>query len=416
MQSDLGVRDVDVDWDQPDDLYWDPFDYKLHENAFPTWKRMRDEAPIYYNEKYDFWALSRFQDVLDTYINWKSYSSAQGDILEIIRGSKGENDFSLANMISEDPPIQQIHRSMLSRAFTPKAVETIANRVRATTIRVLDDYAKAGRIDFVRDLGAHVAGTAIGSMLGVPDSDLPRVLEYTDGIQTQNEDDPFDDSEFLKHSSAQFAYYVEQFQARRKDPTDDIMSALATLEFTDEHGVTRPLSDVEAVGVTMLLTGGGYETMARYTGWVGATLAEFPDERQKLVDRPELIPDAVDEILRFQPPSHANARVSTKDVTWYGREIPEGSVFLLIPGAAGRDERQYPDPDTFDVERQFERHLAFGFGIHYCIGAALARMEGRIILEEVTKRIPSWEVDWDNAEFIHAGSMVRGYSSLPATF
>ena len=416
MQSDLGVQQGETNWTQPDDLYWDPFDYKLHENAFPTWRRMREEAPIYYNEKYDFWALSRFQDVLDTYVNWKSYSSANGDILEIIRGSKGQNNFSLANMIAEDPPIQQIHRSMLSRAFTPKAVQTIEDRVRATTLRVLDERVGAGGFDFVRDLGAQVAGTAIASMLGVPDSDLPTVLALTDGIMHTDENDPYDDTVFMEYSVQQYAYHLEQTERRRKDPTDDIMSALATIHFEDEHGVTRPLSEVEIVGVTMLLTGGGYETMARYTGWVGATLAQFPDERQKLIDRPDLIPNAVDEILRYQPPSHANARVSTQDVTWYGREIPEGSVFLLIPGAAGRDQRQYPDPDRFDVERQFERHLAFGFGIHYCIGAALARLEGRIILEEVTKRVPNWAIDWDNAEFIHAGSKVRGYSSLPATF
>jgi cytochrome P450 len=145
-------------------------------------------------------------------------------------------------------------------------------------------------------------------------------------------------------------------------------------------------------------------------------LAQFPDQRAKLVERPELVPNAVDELLRFQSPSHANARVATEDVNWYGRVVPEGSVILLLPASAGRDRRQYTDPDTFDVERQFERHLAFGFGIHYCIGAALARLEGRIIIEEVTKRLPEWDVDWDNAEVIHAGSAVRGYTKLPVTF
>jgi len=180
--------------------------------------------------------------------------------------------------------------------------------------------------------------------------------------------------------------------------------------------VERPLTDLEVVGNVMLLTGGGYETMARFVGWVGATLAEFPEQRRKLVEQPELVTAAVEELLRFQPPSHANARVSTEDVEWYGRTVPAGSTFLLIPAAAGRDERQYPDPDVFDVEREVERHLAFGFGTHYCLGAPLAKMEGRIVLEEILKVVPEWDVDWDGAEFIHAGSAVRGFARLPVTF
>jgi cytochrome P450 len=416
MTPDLTTQPVGSDWVQPDDLHWDPFDYALHADAHPTWRRMREEAPIYRNDQYDFWAVSRFQDVLSTYVDWKTYSSAHGDILEIIRGPQSHMEITLANMIAEDPPLQHIHRAMISRTFTPRAVQTIEERVRAVAQRVLDEQADSTGFDFVRDLGARVAGTAIASMLGVPDSDLPTVLALTDGILHQDEHDPFDRSVFEEFALQQFAYYLEQMQQRRSHPTDDIMSALATLEFDDEQGEHRQLTDAEVVGTTMLLTGGGYETMSRFTGWVGAVLAQFPDQRTKLVEQPELIPNAVDELLRFQSPSHANARVSTREVTWYGRVIPEGSVFLVLPASAGRDQRQFPNPDTFDVERTFERHLAFGFGVHYCIGAALARLEGRIIIEEVTKRLPDWGVDWEHAEFIHAGSAVRGYTRLPVTF
>src|SRR5262249_37428201 len=153
-------------------------------------------------------------------------------------------------------------------------------------------------------------------------------------------------------------------------------------EFTDEHGVTRRLTDEEVVGNVGLLTAGGYETMTRFAGWTGDVLARFPDQRAKLVTDPGLITNAVDELLRFESPSHANARTTTRDLVWYGTVVPEGSVVLLIPGSAGRDWRVYPEPDTFDVERVFERHLAFGFGVHFCLGAALARLEGRIIIEE----------------------------------
>jgi cytochrome P450 len=401
-------------WSQPDDLYWDPFDHTIHEDQHPLWKRMREEAPLYRNEEHDFWALTRFQDVVDTYVNWRDYSSARGDILEIIRG--GQSEYSTANMISEDPPLHRLHRATVSRAFTPKAVQIIEDRVRSFATKAFDDQVGANSFDMVKDIGRNVAGTAIAGMLGIPDSDLPSVLDFIDmqmqvGTTLQlDERNAFDDLQ-----EGQRDYFRDQIRRCRQDPRDDIMSGLATLEFVDEHGVRRMLTEEEVAGNVGLLTAGGYETMTRFAGWTGDVLAKFPEQRAKLVDRPELIPNAVDELLRFESPSHANARTTTRDLEWYGRTVPAGSVVLLIPGSAGRDWRAYPDPDTFDVERVFERHLAFGFGIHFCLGAALARLEGRIIMEELLARFPEWEVDRDNAEFVHAGSAVRGYSKLPIT-
>jgi cytochrome P450 len=410
VNSDLRTRPDDSDWEQPDDLYWDPFDHEIHANQHPVWKRMREEAPLYRNDTHDFWALTRFQDVVDTYVNWRDYSSAQGDILEIIRGGHD----GVGNMIAEDPPLQRLHRATVSRAFTPKAVQIIEDRVRSFAIRAFEDQVGSNSFDMVKDIGRNVAGTAIAGMLGIPDSDLPAILDFIDTqmqVDTSlqlGERNAFDDLQ-----EGQSDYFREQVRLRRDNPSDDIMSGLATLEFTDEHGVTRKLTDDEVVGNVGLLTAGGYETMTRFAGWTGDVLARFPDQRAKLVEQPEMITNAVDELLRFESPSHANARTTTTDLTWYGRVLPEGSVVLLIPGSAGRDWRAYPDPDTFDVERVFERHLAFGFGIHFCLGAALARLEGRIIMEELLSRFPEWEVDRDNAEFVHAGSAVRGYAKLP---
>jgi cytochrome P450 len=373
---------------------------------------MREEAPLYYNDQHDFYALTRFQDVVDTYVNWRDYSSAQGDILEIIRG--GQSEYSTANMISEDPPLHRLHRATVSRAFTPKAVQIIEDRVRSFAIKAFDDQIGSKSFDMVKDIGRNVAGTAIAGMLGIPDADLPAVLDFIDmqmqvGTTLQlGERNAFDDLQ-----EGQRDYFRDQVRLRRENPTDDIMSGLATLEFTDEHGVNRTLTEDEVVGNVGLLTAGGYETMTRFAGWTGDVLAQFPDQRAKLVEQPELITNAVDELLRFESPSHANARTTMRDLDWYGRTVPRGSVVLLIPGSAGRDWRAYPDPDTFDVERVFERHLAFGFGIHYCLGAALARLEGRIIMEELLSRFPEWDVDRDHAEFVHAGSAVRGYAKLP---
>jgi cytochrome P450 len=193
------------------------------------------------------------------------------------------------------------------------------------------------------------------------------------------------------------------------------MSALVTLEFTDEAGVTRPLHDREAASYIKLLASAGNETTARFTGWAGATLAQYPEERAKLVARPELIPNAVEEILRYEPPSMALARVAQRDVEWYGEVIPAGSAIVLVHASTGRDPRHFRDPDTLDVEREIERHLSFGFGLHVCMGASLARMEARVLLEEVLARFPEWDVEWEKTEIVHTGSAVRGYSRLPVT-
>ena len=401
---------------QPDDLYWDPFDWGLHADSHPVWRRMREEAPLYRNERLDFWALTRFQDVLDVLVDWEAYSSAEGDILEVIKAGD-KNEFT-KSMISEDPPVHTVHRQLLSRAFTPRAVKRIEDRVRVFAQKLLDERVGSEGFDFVEDYGARIPGMVIAAMLGTPDSDLEYIRHLTDAQLHLGPDQQFDRSSFDEAANKLGEYFVEQALARRKDPTDDIMSALVTLEFTDDQGVTRKLDDLEAVQYIHLLSGAGNETVARFTGWAGATLAQFPDQRAKLVSRPDLIPNAIEEILRYEPPSMALARLVTKDVTWYGDVVPEGSVMVVLTAATGRDQRQFsdPDPETLDVERYIDRHLSFGFGTHVCMGAALARLEGRIVVEEMLSRFPEWEVEWDGADIVHTGSSVRGYYKLPITF
>jgi cytochrome P450 len=401
---------------QPDDLHWDPYDYALHADPHPTWKRMRDEAPLYRNDEYDFWALTRFHDVMEAIVDWRTYSSARGDILEVIRA--GQNEYT-DSMISEDPPIHDLHRHMLSRAFTPRAIKNIEDRVRTYAARVLDERVGSGGFDFVRDFGGRIPGMVIAAMLGTPDSDLDMIRDLTDAQLHIDEGTGFDDRSGFDDAARRLGeYFMDQALARRKSPTDDIMSALVTIEFEDEHGVTRPLTDLEAVQYIHLLSAAGNETTARFTGWAGSVLALHPDQRAKLVERPELIPNAVEELLRYEPPSMALARVTTGEATLHGETLPEGSVVVLLTAATGRDQRQFPDPDpdTFDVERDIERHLSFGFGVHVCLGAALARLEGRIAIEEMLRRFPEWDVAWDDTEIVHTGSAVRGYSRLPVTF
>jgi cytochrome P450 len=394
-----------------DVVYWDPWDYDLHADPHPTWRRMREEAPLYRNDRHDFWALTRFQDVLDVLVDWKTYSSARGDVIEVIRG--GEVPESARSLIAEDPPMHGLHRQMLSRAFTPRAVKRIEDRVRAFAQQVLDERIGSGGFDFVGDFGARIPGMVIAAMLGTPDTDLDEIRRLVDVQLHLDPSAPFDRSNYNNTSARLGEYFLEHARARRRHPTDDMMSALVSMDFTDEHGVTRKLHDMEAVSYIKLLSSAGNETTARFTGWAGAVLAQHPDQRAKLVARPDLIANAVDEILRYEPPAMALGRVVQEDVTWYGETVPAGSVMVVIHAATGRDPRQFPNPDTFDVERQIDRHLSFGFGPHVCMGASLARMEGRILLEEMLARFPAWDVEWSDTDIVHTGSAIRGYCKLP---
>jgi cytochrome P450 len=395
------------------DLYWDPWDYDLHADSHPTWRRMREEAPLYRNEQHDFWALTRFQDVLEALVDWKSYSSARGDIVELIRGGVPESSRSL---IFEDPPDHDIHRQMLIRAFTPRALQRIEERVRDFVRTMLDERMGSSGFDFVDDFGARVPGMVIAAMLGTPDSDLDEIRLLVDAQLHLDPGNPLDRSQFNDNAAVLVDYFLDHARARQADPRDDLMSALVTLEFTDVAGVTRPLHESEAATYIKLLASAGNETTARFTGWAGAVLAQHPEQRAKLVERPELIPNAVEEILRYESPSMALARVALRDVEWYGEVLPAGSVLVVVQAATGRDQRQFEAPDVFDVERRIERHLSFGFGLHVCMGASLARMEARIILEEVLARFPEWDVEWSATDIVHTGSAVRGYRKLPITF
>ncbi len=394
------------------DLYWDPWDYTLHADSHPTWRRMREEAPLYRNEQHDFWALTRFQDVLDVLVDWRTYSSARGDIIELIRGGVPDSSKSL---IFEDPPAHDLHRQMLIRVFTPRAVRSIEDRVRAFVRELLDEQIGSPGFDFVDDFGARIPGMVIAAMLGTPDSDLDAIRHLVDAQLHLDPGDPLDRSQFNDNAALLVEYFHDHARARRKNPTDDLMSALVTMEFTDEAGAVRPLHDREAASYIKLLASAGNETTARFTGWAGATLARYPDQRAKLVARPDLVPNAVEEILRYEPPSMALARVVQHDVEWHGDTVPAGSALVIITASTGRDPRHFRDPDVLDVERQIDRHLSFGFGLHVCMGASLARMEARIILEEVLERFPEWDVEWDRTEIVHTGSAVRGYSRLPIT-
>jgi cytochrome P450 len=391
------------------DAYYDPYDWDIDTDPYPAWKRLRDEAPLYYNEKYDFYALSRFDDVERCSVDWRSYISGKGSVLEII---KSGIEMPPGNILFEDPPAHDMHRSLLSRVFTPKRIADIEPKVREFCARTLDPHVGSERFDFILDLGAQMPMRTIGMLLGIPEDDQEAIRERIDaGFKMESSEMP--DSEGATYGIRSFGDdFVDYIEWRAQNPSDDLMTELLAAEFEDETGSRRTLTRDEILNYVGLLNAAGNETTTRLIGWTGKVLAEHADQRQELVDDPGLVPQAIEELLRFEAPSPVQARFVTREVDHHGERVPEGAVLLLLTAAANRDERHFEAPDRFDIHRKIDHHLTFGYGIHFCLGSHLARLEGRIALEEVLKRFPKWEVDWDHAVQAHT-TTVRGWEQLP---
>jgi cytochrome P450 len=285
-------------------------------------------------------------------------------------------------------------------------------RIREICSELLDAQAGVESFDYVQDFGAIVPPTVISSMLGVPESDQEEMRHVVDAVFHIEEGVGMINETSLNAIGKIDEYLLDQVNDRRKRPRDDMLTALATAEVADERGEVGRLAPHQAADFGKVLFIAGTETVARLIGWAGSVLAAHPDQRAELAADPSLIPGAVEELLRYEAPSPVQARWTTADVELHDTTIPAGSKVVLLTGAAGRDERKYPDPDRFDIRRTFDHHVSFGHGIHFCIGAALARTEGRIALEETLRRWPTWDVDLHEAELLYT-STVRGYEKLP---
>ena len=393
-------------------LVYDPYDYAIDANPHPVWARLREEAPVYYNERLDFYALSRFDDVLRAHLDPDTFSSAHSTVLEMM--SEEPDDFMKDFMIFMDPPVHTRYRKLVSRAFTPRHISALEPRVRALTGRFLDELVGAGGFDYVADFGARLPVLVISALLGAPEEDEAQLREWSDAslhLEEGSETMGILNDEVRR---ASHNYWQALFDDRRRNPRDDIMSELMAADLEEGDGSTRHLSDDELHGFIGLLSGAGNETVARFLGWAVTGLDEFPDQRALLAADPTLIPNAVEEILRWEAPSAIQGRWTLKDVEVQGTVIAAGSKVALLTGAANRDPRVFEDADAIDVRRSINRHVTFGYGIHFCLGASLARLEGRIAVEETFKRFPTWQVDRDNCEMVHT-STVRGYARTPIT-
>lgn len=394
-----------------EELRYDPFDYAIDADPHPIWRRMRDEAPLYRNDAFDFYALSRFEDVLEASLDHETYSSAYGTVLDMMADEPGQSPM----MIFQDPPEHTRLRKLVSRAFSPRRMSELEPRIREIARDYLEPFADTSGMDYVADFGAKLPVMVIGSMLGVPVEDQDEIRVLTDEL-LHREEGEIDSSERMARINRDlFGYFARYIAERRQNPRDDMMSDLVQAEIELENGQKSRLTDEQILAFIALLSGAGNETVARLVGWAGSLLAENPGERRKLVENPALIPNAVEELLRYEAPSPVQGRRSTRDAVWHGQPLPAGSNVLLLTASAGRDERRYEDADAFRVERVIDRHLSLGYGGHFCLGASLARMEGRVALEETLRLFPEWDVDAAGIERVHT-STVRGYAKLPIRF
>ncbi len=389
------------------EIYYDPYDFDIDADPYPIWRRMRDESPLWYNEKYDFHALTRFADVEQALIDWDTYRSGRGSTLEMIRANI---TLPPGIILFEDPPIHDVHRGLLSRVFTPKKMLAIEPKVREYCARTLDPLVSEGRFDFIADLGSVMPMRTIGMLLGIPEQDQEEIRDRLDaGMRLEEGEAPpaVSSDDFLGGSA--FNDYIDW---REKNPSDDLMTEMLMAEFEDDKGVTRRLDRGEILLYISLLAGAGNETTTRLIGWTGKLLAEHPDQRRAIVEDRSLLPGAIEEILRYEAPSPIQARTLSRDVEHYGTTIAKDNVVVLLNGSANRDERRFANGEEFNIRRNDGAHVSFGYGIHFCLGAALARLEGRVALDEVLNRFPTWDVDWDNAVQAHT-STVRGWEKLP---
>jgi len=391
-------------------VYYDPYDVGIVADPYPTYAALRDEAPLYYNERYDFWALSRYADVDAALMDWETFSSSRSDILELVQS---EFDMPGGVMMFSDPPTHTMLRGLMSRVFTPRRMAAIEDQIRAYCRNCLDPHIGSDGFDVIADLASMMPMRVIGMLLGIPESEQisVRAASYAN-LRTK----PGAPMKVARAESiADGRIYADYVEWRAQHPSDDLMTALLNVEFTDEHEVTRKLTRKEVLHYTQVVAGAGNETTGRLIGWLAKVLAEHPDQRRRVAADRSLLNRAIDETLRFEPTGPHVARYIARDFEAYGTTVPEGSAMLLLFGAANRDPRRYPDPDTFDIGRENLTHLTFGKGLHYCLGANLARLEGRVALDELLNRWPEWGIDYDSMQLAPT-STVRGWEKLRITF
>jgi cytochrome P450 len=386
---------------------YDPYSYEIDEDPYPVYRWMRDEAPLYHNEALDFYALTRFRDNLDAFIDKDAYTSTWATSLEFMNQPHPDSGL----MIWMDPPGHNRYRGLVSKAFTPRRIAELEPRIRDIAATHLDALVGRERFDVVKEFTARLPMDVISELLGIPEADRRWVQEGSNAMLHRDAGNPLPRPEAIDAQRKVLAYFDEQIAERRARPRDDMMTHLTRVEWEDEDGSVSQLSDTDIRQFLVLLATAGNETVTKLLATAYHELWRNPSERALVAADPSLARGAVEELLRFDPPSQYQGRVTTRDVTLHGQVVPKHSRVLLINGASGRDERKFRDPDRFDVRRKIDVHLGLGYGRHLCLGASLARLESRIAIEELLARFPVYEIPEDGVERMHS-SNVRGLSGL----
>ena len=389
---------------------FNPLSDDFFDDPYETYRWLRDEAPCYHNEEYGFWALSRFDDCVAAHRDWRTFSSEHGLTLDQLTdpnaNAKGQS------IIVMDPPDHDRMRKLVSRAFTPRAITRMEPIAHEIICGLLDEVHGESEFDAVADFAAPFPIEVISAILGVPKEDRQQIRHWTDLMLLRLPNDPNPTPEGLQAGLEHVLYFLELIKEKRAQPTDDMIGQLIEVEVEMEDGSRQRLTDEEIAGFSTLLAAAGAETVTKLVGNAVVLFHRNPDEWHKVLDDPGKAVPAVEEVLRYWAPSQYQGRFSHLDSEWHGVTLPAGQPVFLVTGAANRDEREYEHPDVFDLDRPIGLTLGLGHGIHSCLGAALARLESRMAIEEWARRFPRYDVDESRCERVNM-SNVAGYSNVP---
>ncbi len=390
---------------------FDPFSRDFFDDPYDTYADLREHAPCYYSEQYDFYALSRFDDVVTAHRDFETFTSTHGQTYEQL--SSGEPS-DMGSIISMDPPEHTRYRKLVSRSFTPLSIGKYEDLVRDIISGYLDPLMGRRQFDILEEFAAPFPVEIISTILGVPPEDRQQIRHWTDEMLHREEGSAMGSRAAAEAGMAQGMYLFQLSQQKRAEPADDMLTALIEAEVETEDGGTTHLDDAEIAGFGTLLAAAGSETVTKLVGNAMVLFHRHPDQWAKVLDDPSVLGNAVEEILRYWAPSQYQGRYSTVDSEWHGVTIPKDKPVFLITGAANRDPRRYDDPDRFDITREPGLAVGLGHGLHVCLGAALARLESRVAIEEIARRWPAFEVNEEGLRRVQM-SNVAGYSSVPIT-
>ena len=390
-------------------LEFDPFGPVFFQDPTDVYRRLRNERPVYFNEKYGFWALSRWEDVAAAHKDVAVFSSSYGTDMHLLSNPE---KFQFSMIIFMDPPGHERMRALVSRVFTPRAIAQLEPMVRRVINEFADEIGEAETFDLVQQLSGPFPVEVISEMLGIPKGDRQQIRHWLDILLHREEGSvhPSKEAEAAQLDSG--LYFYELVQDRRKHPADDMITQLMEAEVERDDGIATRLEDEEITGFLSLIAGAGAETVTKLVGNAAVLFSRHPEQWRLVREEPDSIPGAVEEILRYLPPSQYNGRYTLEETTIRGVTIPAHQPVLLLAGSATRDEREYEDPDRFDITRTPRLALGFGYGIHSCLGAALARMESRIAIAEMARRWPNFRTVEDGLQRVTMAN-VAGYANVP---